>query len=294
MGNTIPIMRPCSCSCSCSCSTIKGAALRGHVKCVTRIHLVTPLNAAGLMDALADACTVGDLECIEYLYSCGAKFDEYAKFWLIFRGRLPCVRFLHEHGEPWSQNVMAEAAMSGRVEIMRYIFDHMPVSEQALAFWNPETTFYAARNIECLQYADRQGCQWHTATMDRAAEGHLACLQYCYAHGASWSERTTSSSANLASDIKAYAECLQFLVERGCRFCSTDYYIRKNRLIIADAMTRRRAARILQLAWRAKKEAEARHAVSVIQDFYLSWACRPVTGLFYMRSMQSFHALQTG
>lgn len=276
----------------CPCNTVDGAALRGHVECVTRIHQSTPLSSSELTNALANACTIGSLECIKYLCSCGAVFDNYSRFWLIYRGRLPCVEFLYEHGETWTHNVMSEAARSGRVEIMKYIFDHMPASYQKVAFWNPETMYYAARDIECLRYADSHGCQWHQDTMERAAEGHIDCLQYCYTHGASWSARTTSAAASLASEIKAHAECLRFLVERGCCFSTSDHYIRKNRVVIADAMAKRRAARIIQLAWRAKKQARRRKAVSVIQDCYVSWACRPGNGPLYKRALQSFCALR--
>lgn len=282
----------CPLPCPCPCSTMKGAALRGHAECVARIHQSGPVSSAELMDTLSDACTVGSLECIRYLCSCGAQFENYSRFWLIYRGRLPCVQFLYEHGEPWAHNVMAEAAMSGRVEVMQYIFEHMPISDQPLAFWNPEIMYHAARDIECMQYADSKGCEWHKATIERAAQGHLACLQYCYNHGASWSEGATSAAASMASDIKAYADCLRFLVERGCCFSTTDYYVRKNRVIVAEAMARRNAARIIQIAWRAKKQARRHKAVSVIQNYYLSWAYRPGTGALYKRSMQSFAVLQ--
>lgn len=275
-------------SCSCSCNSLVFAATRGHVACVRRFHQDSLPSMADLVQALACACSKGNLECIKFLVGCGGQVDSFSVFWLIYRGRLPCVQFLHEHGIPWTPNVMSEAAMSGDVQMMTYIYEHMSPTEQEGAFLNPEATYYAAKNLECLKYALSHGCLWHPATMMRAAEGHLDCLQYCYEQGTDWSARTTSAAAWLAADCENYCACLVFLVERGCLISTSDCYITKNRVVIAQAMRRRRAAKVIQLAWLAKKRATACRAVSVIEDAYIKWTCRPGAGQWYQRALLSF------
>lgn len=272
----------------CSCETLLGAASRGRGACVRRFQQNSPLSEPELTEALSSACLVGDLDCITFLAGCGAQFDQFSVFWLIYRRRLPCVQFLHSHGVPWTQHVMSDAAMSGDVQMMKYIYERIPLPEQTHAFSNPETTFYASTNLECLQYTLSHGCQWHHAAMIRAAEGHLDCLQYCYDHGAQWDTLTSSSAACRASERPDYCACLVFLVERGCPIAPSDRFIQKNRGVIALAMARRRAAKVIQLAWRSQKRAAACKAVSIIEDAYIKWTCRPGAGQWYQRSLRSF------
>lgn len=255
-----------------------------------------------LDEALCYACMNSDTQGIRDLLEKGARFWPAAIFWAIMGG-LPCVQVMHESGEPWAPDVMTVAAIAGRREVMQYIHAHPPfqwtmdTSYQAArghlsclqfahengAPWSPDTTLNACRgNLQCLVYAVEHGCPWHPNAMSVAAlDGDFECLEYGWSKGATFDERTTNAAARGGG-------CLQFLLERGCMFSASDRYVRRNVALVVAALTRRNAARLIQRSWRSRKQAVARKAVSVIEDAYMAWACRPSHGSWYRRSCTSF------
>ena len=73
---------------------------------------------------------------------------------------------------------------------------------------------YAAENgyLDCLKYANENGCQWNKYTCRNAAKnGHIECLKYAYENSYPWDKKTCKHAA-----LNGYLNCLKYAHENGC------------------------------------------------------------------------------
>lgn len=289
------------------CETLAGAAACGHHECLVALHgLMGHHEEEECNRVLLIACICGHLRCIRFLVEQGVTLPRRAMHWVVAAGSLPCVEYLREIGVEWEDDILETAVITGDLKLLMHIneqgqtnwhrsplatffaaaghLDCLRYAHSTGALWHKATTARAAQgHLECLKYANRLGCPWHRFTMDYAAEGHIDCLVYCYSKKAEWGESTTTAAA-----VRDHADCLQFLVERGCRFSSTCPDIRRNIGTMVSALARRASARVIQRAWRVHKTEIRQRAVSSIEDAYIAWACRPLHGRWYQRARESY------
>lgn len=144
-----------------------------------------------------------------------------------------------------------------------------------------------------------EGVPWGERSMWYAVRaGRLDVMRYLHESGVPWNEHSTFDAysgslcvSDLATSVAAWldqVECLQFLVERGCKIDPRGDGVWRHRLAIVHAMARRRAAFVIQARWHAARARVRARAVSVIADAYITWACRPREGLWYRRALESF------
>jgi hypothetical protein len=80
--------------------------------------------------------------------------------------------------------------------------------------WDYSTTRAAVwfGRIECLKYAYENGCPWDPDTTEEAAEhGNLECLKYAYENGCPWHPDTIRIAAE-----RGYLDCMKYAHENGC------------------------------------------------------------------------------
>lgn len=291
------------------------AISEGTLACVKRVHLsgakLGPRHflraiAAGRVDVMA-YLRLNDVAWSSYTTACAA------------RGHLDCLEYAHTHGAPWHERTTGAAAEGplsinspGSLDCLTYAHEHG-------CSWHPATTAGAAHkgNLDCLEYAHEHGCPWSEQTTCEAANGHIECLTYAHEHGAPWASGTIACAVHggwldclqyayeHGADTKTLergcvlvslaansdqAECLRFLIERGHKFSGLDEGVRRHRVTIADALAMRRAVQVIQRSWRAHRTAVRNHAVGVIEEAFIGWACRPGVGSWFLRAKASFLA----
>ena len=110
---------------------------------------------------------------------------------------------------------MAKAAMApGKPDIMRCL--HRYYDEQQINPWSIDICAIAARlgNLDCLQYAHENGCEWNHYTCSAAAgRRHMHCLQYAHENGCEWGPGTCLSAASSGN-----LDCLKYAHENGCEW----------------------------------------------------------------------------
>lgn len=242
-------------SCSC-CPTMERAIQRGHDGCLARADRRSSCGQSQMIAYMQDACVLGHLGCLRYLLSRLEGLDRghasmtFALICAVSNGRMDCIRYLHEQAVPWASCITSSAAMSGRVDVLAY------VSEQGAPWCSTTTAFCCkAGGFECLKYA----------------HGHGATLSKC----AVWRAATFD-----------LLDCLEFLVLQGCAI-GTYGCLKRHRDLIGATMSRRRAVVCIQRGWRYSREVKRRRAAHIIEDAYITWACRPGTGSWYKRAHRS-------
>lgn len=255
------------------------AARNGHLQCLKAAHEKEPyLTPLKLNHLLTNACRSGNLGCIRYISDLGAVWHPWALNCTVRSGSLDCVMFAHENGQSVKNDYILDlAARSGSVDIMRYLYENG-------AEWSRKTAFYAASAgfVECLQYAHENDAPWLSNIMQASAD-NIECLRYVYENGGRLDADALHSAASNDN-----LECIEFMVERSCPFDRNLECVRRNRTTVAQGMSRRRSAQIIQKGWRVAREASRRRAVSVIEDAFITWSCRPGTGNWFKRSSESF------
>lgn len=214
---------------------------------------------------LDHAIEEGDLEGVQAARLQGATWGAQSMWFAVISGNVDLVRTLHEDGVGW-HGFSTHDASRGHLDCLRYAHQHG-------AEWSRFTTTLAAGGyLECLRYAHEHGASFDHTTMYAAASGHIECLAFAHEHGAIMDDYATCSAAR-----GDHQDCLTYLVERGCpvRLCEDTW---RNRVTIVRAMTRRRRVVTIQRAWRAIRMATRRRAVAIIEDAYITWACRPGCG----------------
>jgi hypothetical protein len=112
------------------------------------------------------------------------------------------------------------------------------------------------------------------ATANAAANGHLECLRYAHEHGAPWDGSTTYYAAH-----HGHLDCLRYAYFRGCPWKNDD----------EQAKQWNRAASTIGRAWRRRRDARRRMAVSVIEAAWLAHTYAP-GGKGYARIAEAWPA----
>lgn len=298
------------------CESLMSAATKGHIHCLAshvkrqeqgadqmflfssalnkavehhQLECIEFLHHAGVpWSALSMelAALSGDINVIKYMYDHGALWDEFTTAWAIHKNSVEILRFAHAHGAPFSPILTALAAC-GRLECLVYAHEHGAV-------WHDLTMHnaFSGGHFDCLQYAKEHGCPWDAQLQLPMHFAHRRvdrdCMKYAHKCGSKWNQHTTTSAAKFNQ-----SDCLQFMIERGCNYAALDKDIQRHRDVVLHALKRCRSSIIIQRAWRAAREAAMRKAVSVVEDAYIAWTCRPGAGRWYKRSYESFMKTQS-
>lgn len=259
------------------CDSVMDRAIgHGHVSC---IDFMRQEGVAWTRNSMTIAALSGNVEVMRYLHENGARWDHVTTAWAVRGNHLDCLRYAHEHGAPWYPRLTSLAA-KGHLECLVYLHEHgVP--------WDEFTMNCAFEgHVECMRYAHEHGCPWNvSAELGNFSHGplNLSCVKFAYENGAGCTEHTSTLAAQYDQ-----SDCLQFMIERGCRFRAGDRCVQRYREVIAAALSRMRSAVTIQRAWRAAREATQRKAVGIIEDAYMTWSCRPGAGQWYKRSLESF------
>lgn len=317
----------CLCASPCTsewspCESMERAAANGHMHCLESWYTSDqacndtpeplPYFTVRRSRALDTSINYGHLQCVKFLHQQGVPWTAYSMKLAAISRSVEVIKYLHESGVPWDNSTTGLLVREDHLAGLMYAFEHG-------APWYPRMTALAAKgHLQCLEYAHEHGAPWDECTMNYAFSGnHLDCLRYAFQNGCiwnaefqhsksfaydridleclkfadecggKWSEHTTTSAAHCGQ-----SDCLQYLVERGCRYTAMNRDIQKHREVIAIALGRRRSTVMIQRAWRAAREATKRKAVSVIENAYMTWSCRPGAGGWYKRSLESFQTNQ--
>lgn len=262
------------------CESVMDMAIgHGHVSC---IDFMRRAGSAWTRSSMTIAALSGKSDVMRYLHENGALWDQMTTGWAVRGDHVDCLKYAHEHGAPWYRGMTALAA-KGHLECLIY------VHEQGVP-WDKMTMSCAFEgHVECMQYAFEHGCSLDShALLGKFSQGplDLKCVRFVYDNGSQCTEHTSTIAAQYDQ-----RDCLQFLIERGCRFTADDVDVQRHNMTIAVAMSRRRSTIIIQRAWRAARDAAQHRAVLVIEDAYMTWCCRPGAGRWYKRSLESFRRL---
>lgn len=276
-------------------------AAEGHIECLRYCHE----HGAAWSPSVLTVAAQGHLECLEYAHTHGAQWESCTTA-IAARGHIECLAYCFENGAPISRSVTGFAA-HGHLECLVYAHLHG-------AMWTGEATLFAALgNIACLKYAHENGAPWSQSSVSYAvSDGYLDCLKYCIENEAprEWEscrhfhqgqleciEYLHQQGVVIPFDTAIQAaragltDCLGSLIRIGCLLNADRGWIKCNSCIISKAMARQRAASVIQRAWRmlqAIKIELRKKAVSVIQDAYIDWSCRPGKGRWYKNALESF------
>lgn len=286
--------------------TINAAASQGQLECLKyAISHGSPQCHA----AMFYAAQGGHLECLKYLFVNGGSLCEHT-FAATAEGHLDCLRFAHENGAKWTANV-TNAASKGHLQCLKFAHEHN-------APWTRSTMEITADgHLDCLKYAHTHGCNWtRTGTEAKVAarNGHFDCLKYVLDNGAllpndyitlifDWHYTCPGYDYNsliphqgLFETIDGrfnqcgHLKCLSYMIDKDTQVTVDSFRDAVYKRLVAMAMRRSLSASIIQRSWKRMKLEQKRHAVSVIENAYITWACRPGHGIWYVRHLESFEA----
>lgn len=251
-------------------------AAAGHLSCLKYAHE----NGAPWDEMTTAVSANGHLDCLMYAYENGAQWSSATMF--CASNHLECMIYAHEHEAEWDEGTTGAAARVGNLACLKYAHEHG-------APWGGATTYFAAMgHVDCLRYAYDNGAPWSPYTMYMAAwRGDVACVKFCHEKGHEAWDTGTTFNANETDNL----EVLTYLIEQGCPFSAKPVFVRRNTMIIAVAMSRRRSTITIQRAWRVSRALRRQRAAIVIEDMYLAWSCRPGAGGWYKKARDSFERL---
>lgn len=145
-------------------------------------------------------------------------------------GHLDCLTSRHEQGCPWDGSEVATAACGG--------------------------------HVDCLKYALDNGASWSDDCVARVVRWHYGCVGYTYDSRLS-STRWEVFYAGYASCN--HLECLQLILSRPRSPTADTRNIEWVRRTVNDATERKRAATLIQRAWRAAIDMKRRN-----EDAYIA------------------------
>jgi len=196
------------------------AAVRGHFAVVKyAFEQGCPLeyvDSKGKRHLAANAAARQSLECLQYVYEHGGRWDKSTYTEVINTSKLDCLEYLHKHGCPWGEATFENAVRHGNLELVKYLHENgCPQPE------NVCNTATERGSLECLKYLHELGCSWDESTCAAAAEScSYECLKYLHENGCPWDETTC---ANCSGDPKDQYDCrmLEYAHTNGCPWDST-------------------------------------------------------------------------
>jgi len=126
------------------------------------------------------AAKYGQIEVIEELLKLGCRWNIETSAIAAANNQIELMKWMQRKGWPLDDPILcSQAARYGQIKSLRFLREEL----NPPCPWNFQTCTYAAGNghLECLEYADSNGCAhfWDTF-FDPAVSGHLACFKYLY------------------------------------------------------------------------------------------------------------------
>jgi hypothetical protein len=156
----------------CAARILAHAAKRGTV---TLLQYLRDRGCPWIVEVCASAAANNNLECLRYAHENGCPWDGTVCSAAADGGHLECLTYARTHGCPWTKETAISAARNG----------HLPCLTCALlngCMRSDEDICRAAvmcDSLECLQFAQAQGCALPRDLPDFCAEqGSLQCLMY--------------------------------------------------------------------------------------------------------------------
>lgn len=281
-------MQPCT-----TCTNARDAIQSGHLECLSSALEEGHFTSLGAL--VEQACFMGSIKCLEETIAFFARapttgrvpHDSYDlsdsfpnAFDIAIKERhIDCVRLICRCMNFGFPNPIQMVADEGDLDSMKWLHEQGDVI-------NDYALHTASRHghLECMRYAHEQGgAGWSYLTACGPAQGHLDALKYAHGKGAKLNESVIMEAAR-----GDHLECLQYIIESGCKYPVNDSHIRRNKVTIIKGLVRRRSAATIVRAWRTFKMNKRMKAVSLIEDAFITWSCRPGEGRWYKKALASF------
>lgn len=187
---------------------------------------------------------------------------------------------------------LAIAAHRGNIECLKYLFESgaVPVSDMKVAMSYALTSDhgtsveYQLGQMEVLKYVHEGGAPWSPVSMELLArQGNVACIQYAHQQGVPVTETALWHAACFN-----HVACLEYMIENRVTVNASVFHIKRHRMSILGVRLKLRRTRVIQRAWREYVKMKHARAVKIIEDAFITWACRPGRGCWYQKSLTHF------